>query len=1445
MKHMFRPLRAVAVSLALASAFAVASSAEDRGTPAPCPQPPGTCITEQPGGGCTSASCTPGAKDCEQQAVCTPSIPDFHFTNRWHVVYSDSRIGKVEGTAYVNWEAEQDVGQSTDETGRSPNPSEVTGFARVVMKDPKSGKEQQLVAHRISFLGRDKNVLQMVLEGASPAPPAVMPPDSSGMMRLAADDGQTISIRLRQFSAKISVRAKAMAELSKVTVMLRPGPFGELNGSWTYYADPLTERDRSGQNRAGAYHLLNKAELDEMNNPPAGSDDTPISGYFLGRQSGEESWWPEPTQIDSAMVVEDQLAHVPGLASVPLFGSPYPDGLKWDGSGIAYHWPGNEARYRTLLIVGRNLPMDKGKAIATIKPGKGVSVLSLLATSQDDTISPDNQKTIAQGFDRIVADLNAKGQKVTRDDVSKGMEFALFKVKLDDDVTPGPKTLIWGGAGQDWLLQFGDNTVDMRFVRQVPDSAGQGATVTEASEEFFLPEQVAVEVDTRLALPKLDSIPVLFAYTGSKATALTATRVPGHGSLYRTNFMAVGGGGGANVKSGGKIFASVDQHELLDKQKLQFVSIPFVNASVTLTPASNKPGQVGLWSEALLRAGAAAKIAINSDNMATIAGHGETTIDKIPVTVGNHAAMLLLRDTFADLMQQQLDWLNGLQLDRDMEKFRDWVKPYVLYDGGAFYGEPQMPGGGGNDSYYQISKTVSFDPALKAIDDLDQQLADVALLFKGIPGLILGGPQPHRSAFAQIQVSGLDGGTATLYDTFVQEDSAKQADPEKLRKWRIDTARQALQKYQQVVEQSLAHAKEIRDTDLKELLKLTGAGFGPVVKRLVPRLMTLRDTGANSAARSYLWVPDRLARTEVLRLDQTAKAARAQEDYSDAKTQFCVMAATSALALPVIVSEGALASIVSLAGNILVWEVNSVQEVLSTYKSYQDVQFEFGNAAVLGPERLAEAEVKKTPWYETLVSIGAQGALVGLQAKFDTLPKISREMAIYRAEQLLPKLSGPDAAKIFRTLAAEDQNNLLLAMQRAAIRSENVAALSLEEADALMEGKAIAKEAAPGNKTVAFQDDLAKGANDTIVLHDDLAEAPPGVSDPTEAATNVALEDEFEWVGGDPPRVNEPAENSMTIVKIGEGERRFTLGRSFGGGASSQVFEVLEVNGQRVSQPTVIKFAKYSQEMGTQAEQLQRMWQANSELLATRNGKHAIEFAEILEIHPEADRPFLLQKLVEGPDVSFVKARDLLQRIVEIGPGIGVPKSFKEVSNLFPREMQRAVARLYRDIAENGLMSTDLSLPNLYFKKAGDEWVAGILDVDHVVNVRKPDPNSVTWKWIWRIMGKPEAETRQITSIAFDGRRMDTPSRFMEKMLEHTYGGHHMTAFITFDDATKTLVPQLMDPTVIQEFFPDFKTMPAPAVPARAPGRQGWLFKPQEPPHFANDNAMVRIRKAA
>ena len=71
------------------------------------------------------------------------------------------------------------------------------------------------------------------------------------------------------------------------------------------------------------------------------------------------------------------------------------------------------------------------------------------------------------------------------------------------------------------------------------------------------------------------------------------------------------------------------------------------------------------------------------------------------------------------------------------------------------------------------------------------------------------------------------------------------------------------------------------------------------------------------------------------------------------------------------------------------------------------------------------------------------------------------------------------------------------------------------------------------------------------------------------------------------------------------------------------------------------------------------MWEANLELKATQGGKYPIEFAEIIEAHPEADTPYLLQKEVPIDGVNFkdIKLRNL---ITNPDGNIALVKSYPE-----------------------------------------------------------------------------------------------------------------------------------------------------------------------------------------
>ena len=208
------------------------------------------------------------------------------------------------------------------------------------------------------------------------------------------------------------------------------------------------------------------------------------------------------------------------------------------------------------------------------------------------------------------------------------------------------------------------------------------------------------------ALPSPPSIPsrcALPMVRGGQASPVVAIRVPGRRNLYRTGFFPLGGRG-LTFKPGTSMIATLDQHALLQDPKIQFVSIPYIAGTISLTPGIEHAGATGgalekccskrpRWPMFLPRIWRLSPVTAR-----------EKKIDGIDVTIGDHAAMLLLRDNFVEMMQEQLDWLNYMSRDRDVEKFRAWVKPYVLYQSGAYYGEPHISGGQGGIPHYQISK---------------------------------------------------------------------------------------------------------------------------------------------------------------------------------------------------------------------------------------------------------------------------------------------------------------------------------------------------------------------------------------------------------------------------------------------------------------------------------------------------------------------------------------------------------------------------------------------------------------------------------------------------------------------------------------------------------------------------------------------------------------------
>jgi len=109
----------------------------------------------------------------------------------------------------------------------------------------------------------------------------------------------------------------------------------------------------------------------------------------------------------------------------------------------------------------------------------------------------------------------------------------------------------------------------------------------------------------------------------------------------------------------------------------------------------------------------------------------------------------------------------------------------------------------------------------------------------------------------------------------------------------------------------------------------------------------------------------------------------------------------------------------------------------------------------------------------------------------------------------------------------------------------------------------------------------------------------------------------------------------------------------------------------------------------------------------------------------------------------------------------------------FTREHQEATVKLYRNMADAGIVWEDGHVENLYFVKRNGEWVAGILDQDHLglwenlphELVRRID--DVEMCPALHQVHSVQQSVLHSAQYAPHKRFAPTPQFFMEKMLEH------------------------------------------------------------------------------
>lgn len=1337
------------------------------------------------------------------------TVEPIAYVNKWDVSYLDRQLGEIRGRATVDWEKKRAV---------------------VILHDPTGHADAHLTADDVEADDRT-GIVTMRLRGPSPSAPKVAQPDVHGAT-LAAAAGQHLTIKPSEPDFDVAVREKAHPDADAVTLALRAGPYGALHGEWSYRADPITRRDANGSGRAGAFRLLSNDQIDD-----------PHEG-FAGLATGREDWTPRPPSILTAIVVEEQLLYRDKAAA---YAYPFVGGRSRDASQTT----------RTLFVAGRDLPFDRFRVFQDVTSNEpGIHGYRVVATSAQDNLDPQYAEMFDRGWAKLGAALTDDQKAVLRNN----FDAALIRADLEEGVLAGPKNFMWGGAPAAWFLQFGDNTADAHVVRQI--RAGE----FEMTGTVFLPEQIAIELGLRSCMP-LPSIPVLLGVRRAGSQELTAiTKVPAvpvgaHACVFRTAPFGIGKGGTVALSPGDEIVATVQIDDV------PFVAPPTASAVALLTPdrlsAPTPPPandneaalHVHLWKEAL--AIAARTHGIPAGDLQTLPGKSLEPYRGIRVTVGDHAAMLLLRATFLSMMEERLRYLDSLKTDDQVDGFREWLRPLLAENPAPTAEEPALQLG----------------PAMQTAEDVQKIREALVQVLRSIPELAYrkmqgSGPEVgfgHGTFIGELQVTGPTGMPWKFYTTYADAGSFDRwfkSDPRGLRDWRIKATRELLAQYRDAVVKSIDAAKSIDARDTQALAKLTGIGFAAVGTRLIPTLMRLDDNARG-------WVPDLPARAAVANLHTYSAAVRAAEDYTKEQEKAFVEIVTDLMFLsPAVLSDAAVTAFSEIAGTgLLAWQ--SGEMIMDQIAARKDVVFFFGASAAIGAARLEEAQARATPFWKIAMQFAQDFAVT----KFGDLLVSDEPLRIRSSESVaregIDLVTIESATPVIRTMSVADirrwpvrwrQRMLELAatgasrlgIRKAARASETEAIAEVrrltsevhesapEAANAFPSPDVSSEDATYAKAVLEWPDAPTAQPKTTLEPPPNAAGLPKTVLEPPpmHGVEPAGVAAGSPPVPGEPPRADgwfapKEADGAVPYYKT----EPLSPNGKIAEGASSMVFGVAAVaerdNSILQGNGIVLKIVKDSDEFGSARDQIARMKEAYATLQAAKAGNDRIEFPEVLEFHENATPPYVLQRRLrfeEGKTFQIDKNNLMTNMLNGRTFRFMMPKSFNVVQQHFPEPMQRAVLQLFADLAAQRIIATDLSLPNLYFVKRGAGYVCGILDIDHLVNIKKPEP-SKTWQWIRSI--RDRAADRIPSSVA-DGRALRTSFDFMEKALEMQYGGHHLNGWIAFRDETRSFEPVFINPDLIHEYFPNFRKQLPPEAPPAPPKKSSRLS-----PAWSSELALV------
>jgi len=1067
-------------------------------------------------------------------------------------------------------------------------------------------------------------------------------------------------------------------------------------------------------------------------------------GKYRGRY-GFEAELAEDSCIVDVKVLDNQTAFFDEEKKrFPKFPYPFQPGVKAELNNV-----------RRLFVVGRGLPRDASEKVKfeSSDPTLEYFVESFIA---DENRYSDTRELFRRGRTEVTRGVDAETAALV-----EKLDAIVLRVVMKSGVLPGRKEFKINGLEGSWQLRFGDDDVQVSFARGVTAEPEDPQSLLREQVEFvdevFLPEQFFIQVTSKVRFPisevrllaqlndaeiSWNGSPYIIAkFVGEEDTEQFLETIdgliPGRDGkpqkkklyVYRTPLIELIEPVqiAPPIQPGVLYLRAGLGDKLMARPEDEFL----FRTTPCLAGVLNDPSESGMtWRRALTRAATlngyevaswnqlSSKRATEISNVVVsniivknpiTAGSGRIAElltgqklmypfyswknyfntwkvqEKTPVTIAEHAALLLFKDAFIKKMKIASANFKDLD-DAELRGLREILKRFgsssdtLPYD---FLGRVTCPPGQGPLIGCPISYALSdcylaktFGTNEKAGRECDLKLLSVAEL--------------------------------------------KAADA-----WSLKALAEARALYKAAIDKALAKATAAGDKDVETLIDLVGYGYEALLPELLPRMME-RGLGAKT---KRVWEPDLNARYSLLNLHTLADAVRAQKDLAR-EDKVMVAAVLMAVAAPLVTAKFGVAACVVASAAADVGTQLTLD--LAKYREQRlEIEFALGASRILGTDRLSAAELNSLSLTEIFASVAATGLLSVATAD---LARVNLRIANIRARLVLRKVERGGLAALEKLSKTEKASFVNFALQSEALQKKGaVRAITPAHRRALAASEMMAAEIRGRTRTVPAIPEPKKVANATgdaavskpkppkeepkfkpaAERQAGSERIPPETATAKRSAGEILADIDAQYKLRDDRSIDANAQPYPLVTVDSSGKRvTLLLGRLKGRGGFARVYELMNKGDE--FEGHVVKLIESGDGFRTAAEMAEDIGLAGQTLRAAQ--KPAIPHLEILKAVPGADVPYVIQsKLGEGR--LFKTFADDLDRTLKILAFQGREVPALGISRTDGRGLRRAVAKLASDLRANNVAMEDFKLGNLYFYKErpDGEWIAGILDVDRII----------------------------------------------------------------------------------------------------------------------------------